>query len=432
MIWDETNERLSRDEMDDLQSKKLVEMVERAYHNVDFYRKKMHALGITPEDIHGIEDLDKLPFTSKQDLRDNYPYGLFAVPQNEIVRLHASSGTTGHPIVVGYTRKDLSNWAELVARCLYSYGIGKDDFVQVAYGYGLFTGGIGMHYGVEKVGATVIPISGGNTKKQIQIMKDFGSTVLACTPSYALHLADTMKEMGVKPEDLKLRVGVFGAEPWSEAMRLEIEKRLNIKAMDIYGLSEMTGPGVSFDCDIHNGLHVNEDHFLPEVIDKDSLETLDYGMEGELVFTSIQKEGIPLIRYRTGDLTVLHDEVCECGRSLVRMEKCIGRTDDMIIIRGVNIFPTQVESALLEMGLTEPHYLLFVDSVDNLNHLEVWVEVDESLFSDQIKKLQTMTELIKKNIEDSLGISIKLKLVEPNTIERSQGKAKRVIHRNKD
>ncbi len=431
MIWDETNERLSRDEMNDLQSKKLVEMVERVYHNVDFYRKKMHALGITPEDIKGIEDLSKLPFTTKQDLRDNYPYGLFAVPQNEIVRLHASSGTTGHPIVVGYTRKDLSNWAELVARCLYSYGIDKDDFVQVAYGYGLFTGGIGMHYGVEKVGATVIPISGGNTKKQIQIMKDFGSTVIACTPSYALHLAETMDEMGVKPEDLKLRVGVFGAEPWSEAMRLEIEKRLKIKAMDIYGLSEMTGPGVSFDCDIHNGLHINEDHFLPEAIDKDSLKTLDYGMEGELVFTSIQKEGIPLIRYRTGDLTILHDEGCECGRTLVRMEKCIGRTDDMIIIRGVNIFPTQVESALLEMGLTEPHYLLFVDSVDNLNHLEVWVEVDESLFSDQIKKLQTMTELIKKNIEDTLGISIKLKLVEPNTIERSQGKAKRVIHRNK-
>lgn len=428
-MWDETKEKMSREEMNDFQSKKLREVVDRVYHNVDFYRKKMHEIGLEPGDIKGIEDLSKLPFTTKQDLRDNYPYGLFAVPENEIVRLHASSGTTGHPIVVGYTRKDLTNWAELVARCLYSYGVNKDDFVQVAYGYGLFTGGMGMHYGVEKVGATVIPISGGNTKKQIQIMKDFGSTVLACTPSYALHLAETMDEMGVKPEDLNLRVGVFGAEPWSEPMRLEIERRLDIKAMDIYGLSEMTGPGVSFDCEMHNGLHINEDHFLPESIDRDTLQPLDYGEEGELVFTSIQKEGIPLIRYRTGDLTILNDEKCGCGRNLVRMKKCLGRTDDMIIIRGVNVFPTQVESALLEMGLTEPHYLLFVDSINNLNYLEVWVEVDESLFSDQIKKLQNMNQLIKKNIEDTLGISIKLKLVEPKTIERSQGKAKRVIRR---
>lgn len=428
-MWDETKEKMSREEMNDFQSKKLREVVDRVYHNVDFYRKKMHEIGLEPGDIKGIEDLSKLPFTTKQDLRDNYPYGLFAVPENEIVRLHASSGTTGHPIVVGYTRKDLTNWAELVARCLYSYGVNKDDFVQVAYGYGLFTGGMGMHYGVEKVGATVIPISGGNTKKQIQIMKDFGSTVLACTPSYALHLAETMDEMGVKPEDLNLRVGVFGAEPWSEPMRLEIERRLDIKAMDIYGLSEMTGPGVSFDCEMHNGLHINEDHFLPESIDSDTLQPLDYGEEGELVFTSIQKEGIPLIRYRTGDLTILNDEKCGCGRNLVRMKKCLGRTDDMIIIRGVNVFPTQVESALLKMGLTEPHYLLFVDSINNLNYLEVWVEVDESLFSDQIKKLQNMNQLIKKNIEDTLGISIKLKLVEPKTIERSQGKAKRVIRR---
>lgn len=431
MMWDETKEKMSRDEMMDLQSKELIETVERVYHNVDFYRKKMHALGIEPGDIKGIEDLWKLPFTNKQDLRDSYPYGLFAVPQNEIVRLHASSGTTGHPIVVGYTRKDLTNWSEMVARCLYSYGVNKDDFVQVAYGYGLFTGGMGMHYGVERIGATVIPISGGNTKKQIQIMKDFGSTVIACTPSYALYLAETMDEMGVKPEELNLKVGIFGAEPWSEPMRLEIEKRLNIKAMDIYGLSEMTGPGVSFDCETHNGLHINEDYFIPETIHKDTLESLPYGVEGELVFTSIQKEGMPLLRYRTGDLTVLHDEKCDCGRTLIRMEKCMGRTDDMIIIRGVNVFPTQVESALLEMGLTEPHYLLFVDCINNLNCLEVWVEVDESLFSDQIKKLQKMTALIKENIESTLGISIKLKLVEPKTIQRSEGKAKRVIYRNK-
>lgn len=432
MIWDESREQMSRDQMNELQSKLLVETVDRVYHNVDFYRRKMHEIGIEPGDIRGIEDLSKLPFTTKQDLRDNYPYDLFAVPQNKIVRLHASSGTTGDPIVVGYTRKDLSNWAEMVARSLYCYGLTKDDFVQVAYGYGLFTGGIGMHYGVEKIGATVIPISGGNTKKQIQIMKDFGSTVLACTPSYALYLAETMDEMGIKPDQLKLRIGIFGAEPWSEAMRLEIEKRLGIKAMDIYGLSEMTGPGVSFDCQLHNGLHINEDHFLPESINPDTLESLAYGQEGELVFTTIQKEGIPLLRYRTGDLTVLHDEKCGCGRSLVRMEKCLGRTDDMIIIRGVNIFPTQVESVLLEMGLTEPHYLLFVDKVKNLNSLEIWVEVNESFFSDQINKLQEMNRKIKENLESSLGISVKLKLVGPKTIERSEGKAKRVIYRNKE
>ena len=429
MIWDETKEQMSRDQMRQVQSKNLIQTVERVYHNVPFYRKKMHALGIEPGDIKGIDDLSKLPFTTKQDLRDNYPYGLFAVPQNEIVRLHASSGTTGHPIVVGYTRKDITNWSEMVARCLYAYGVGKDDFVQVAYGYGLFTGGIGMHYGVEKIGATVIPISGGNTKKQIQIMKDFGSTVLACTPSYALYLAETMDEMGIKREDLKLRVGIFGAEPWSEPMRLEIEQRLNIKAMDIYGLSEMTGPGVSFGCQMHNGLHINEDHFIAESIDRNTLEALSYASEGELTFTTIQKEGIPLLRYRTGDLTVLHDEKCGCGRTLLRMEKCLGRTDDMIIIRGVNIFPTQIESALLEMGLTAPHYLLFVDSVNNLNSLEVWVEVDESFFSDQIRKLEKMTQKIKQNIESTLGISIKLRLVEPKTIERSEGKAKRVIDR---
>lgn len=429
MIWDETNEQMSREQMRELQSRHLIEVVDRVYHHVPFYRRKMHALGLEPGDIRGIEDLSKLPFTTKQDLRDNYPYGLFAVPQNEIVRLHASSGTTGHPIVVGYTRKDITNWAEMVARCLYSYGVTKDDFVQVAYGYGLFTGGMGMHYGVEKIGATVIPISGGNTKKQIQIMKDFGSTVLACTPSYALYLAETMEEMGVKPEDLKLRVGIFGAEPWSEPMRLEIEERLKIKAMDVYGLSEMTGPGVAFDCDMHNGLHINEDYFISEAIGQDSLQSLPYGHEGELTFTTIQKEGIPLLRYRTGDLTVLHKDKCDCGRTLARMEKCIGRTDDMIIIRGVNIFPTQVESALLEMGLTAPHYLLFVDTVNNLNTLEVWVEVEESFFSDQVRKLQKMTRKIKENIENTLGISIKLKLVEPKTIERSEGKATRVIHR---
>lgn len=427
MIWDKTKECMSRDEMRAVQSKNLIETVERVYHNVPFYRRKMHELGLEPGDIKDIDDLSKLPFTTKQDLRDNYPYGLAAVPMSEIVRLHASSGTTGQPVVVGYTRKDLRTWSEVVARSLTSYGVGKSDFVQVAYGYGLFTGGMGLHYGVEKVGATVIPISGGNTKKQIQIMKDFGSTVLACTPSYALYLAETMEEMGIKREELNLKTGIFGAEPWTNEMRKEIESRLGIKALDIYGLSEIIGPGVSFECQTQGGLHVNEDHFIPEIVDIETLEQLPYGREGELVFSTVTKEGMPLLRYRTRDLTILNDEKCECGRSLVRMEKCLGRSDDMLIIRGVNVFPTQIESVLLEMGLTEPHYLLFVDKVNNLNTLEVWVEVDESLFSDRVRELESVKNKIKGNIESTLGISIKLKLVEPKTIERSEGKAKRIV-----
>lgn len=429
MIWDRTKECMSRDEMRTVQSSNLIETVERVYHNVPFYRNKMHAMGLEPGDIKDIDDLSKLPFTTKQDLRDNYPYGLTAVPMTEIVRLHASSGTTGQPVVVGYTRKDLRTWSEVVARSLTSYGVGKGDFVQVAYGYGLFTGGMGLHYGVEKIGATVIPISGGNTKKQIQIMKDFGSTVLACTPSYALYLSETMKEMGIDRSELKLKTGIFGAEPWTDEMRREIENRLDIKALDIYGLSEIIGPGVSFECSVQSGLHVNEDHFMPEIIDVDTLKPLPYGSKGELVFSTITKEGMPLLRYRTRDLTILRDEKCECGRSLVRMEKCLGRSDDMLIIRGVNVFPTQIESVLLEMGLAEPHYLLFVDQVNNMNTLEVWVEVDESLFSDEVRKLEDVKNKIKSNIESTLGISIKLKLVEPKTIERSEGKAKRIVDR---
>ncbi len=427
MIWDEKNECMSREEMREVQGNRLRHTVERVYHNVPFYRKKMHELGLEPGDIQNIDDLSKLPFTTKQDLRDNYPYGLSAVPMSEVVRLHASSGTTGQPVVVGYTRKDLRTWSEVVARCLSSYGIDSHDFVQIAYGYGLFTGGMGLHYGVEKVGAAVIPISGGNSKKQIQIMRDFGSTVLACTPSYALYLAEAMQEMGVKREELKLRVGIFGAEPWTENMRKEIEKNLNIKAMDIYGLSEIIGPGVSYDCECKNGLHVNEDHFIPEIINPDTFEVLPYGSKGEIVFTTITKEALPLIRYRTRDLSVLHDEKCDCGRSLVRMEKCLGRSDDMLIIRGVNVFPTQIESVLLEMGETKPHYLLFVDRVNNLDILEVWVEVDEVFFSDEVRKLESLTKKIKHNIESTLGIGVKLKLVEPKTIERSEGKAKRII-----
>lgn len=429
MIWDEKVETMSREEMKELQGTRLRHTVERVYHNVPFYRKKMHELGLEPGDIQTIEDLSKLPFTTKQDLRDNYPYGLSAVPMSEVVRLHASSGTTGKPVVVGYTRKDLRTWSEVIARALTSYGVDSHDFMQIAYGYGLFTGGFGLHYGAEKVGASVIPISGGNTKKQLQIMKDFGSTVLACTPSYALYLAESLEEMGIKREELKLRIGIFGAEPWTENMRKELESSLSIKAMDIYGLSEIIGPGVAYDCELQNGLHINEDHFIPEIISPDTKEVLPYGSKGELVFTTVTKEALPLLRYRTRDLSILHDEKCDCGRSLVRMEKCIGRSDDMLIIRGVNVFPTQIESVLLEIGETKPHYLLIVDRINNLDVLEVRVEVDEVFFSDEIKKLESLTKKIKHNIESTLGIGIKLKLVEPKTIERSEGKAKRIIDR---
>jgi phenylacetate-CoA ligase len=422
---------MGREEMRELQGKRLRETVERVYYNVPFYRKKMQELGLEPGDIRGIEDLEKLPFTTKQDLRDNYPYDLFAVPMSEVVRVHASSGTTGRPTVVGYTRKDLNTWSEVVARCLYAAGVRKNDIIQIAYGYGLFTGGLGLHYGSEKVGATVIPISGGNTQKQIQLMKDFGSTVLACTPSYALYLAEAMEEMGVDPKELSLRVGIFGAEPWTEEMRKEIESKLHLQAIDIFGLSEIIGPGVSCECQMQNGLHINEDHFIPETVDPKTLKPVPKGEIGELVFTAVTKEALPLLRYRTRDLTALHEEKCECGRTLIRMEKCKGRSDDMLIIRGVNVFPSQIESVLLNMGETKPHYLLIVDRVNNLDILEVWVEVEGSFFSDEIRKLEALTAKIKHQIESTLGISVKVKLVEPKTIERTEGKAKRVIDKRK-
>ncbi|MCK4259560.1 MAG: phenylacetate--CoA ligase [Halanaerobiales bacterium] len=427
MIWNEKKECMSREEMRELQGKKLREMVERIYHNVPFYRKKMQKKNIVPEDITGVEDLAKLPFTTKQDLRDNYPYDMFAAPMSEIVRVHASSGTTGKPTVVGYTRKDINTWSEVVARTLYCAGIEKNDFIQVGYGYGLFTGGLGIHYGSEKVGATVIPISGGNTRKQIQLMKDFGTTALACTPSYALYLAESIAEKGINPEELKLKVGILGAEPWTNGMRKMIEERLNIKAIDIYGLSEIIGPGVASECEYQEGLHINEDHFIPEIVVPETLEVLPEGEKGELVFTTVTKEGLPILRYRTRDLTRLNYNKCDCGRTLVRMEKCLGRSDDMLIIRGVNVFPSQIESVLLDMGDTEPHYLLIVDRVNNLDVLEVHVEVEEKFFSDDNTQLERLKNKIKKNLNSTLGISAKVKLVEPKTIERSEGKAKRVI-----
>jgi phenylacetate-CoA ligase len=427
MIWNEKIECASRDSMREIQSERLIRTVKRVYHNVPYYRKKMQEMGLVPGDIRTIDDLVKLPFTIKTDLRDNYPFGTFAVPMSEIVRIHASSGTTGRPTVVGYTRNDIAMWSDNVTRALCMAGVSKEDMVQVAYGYGLFTGGLGLHYGTENLGATAIPISGGNTQKQIQLLEDFGSTVLCCTPSYALHVAEVLEEMNIDPESLKLRVGIFGAEPWSENMRKEIEEKLKIKAIDIYGLSEIVGPGVSCECTFQAGMHVNEDHFVPEIIDPETLLPVAPGEIGELVFSTITKEGIPLLRYRTRDLTRLIYDKCECGRTLVRMEKCKGRSDDMLIIRGVNVFPSQIESVLLEMSETEPHYLLIVEREGNLDTLKVQVEVQEQFFSDEIKELQNLTKKIKYNLESTLGISVAVQLVEPKTIERSAGKAKRVI-----
>ncbi|HPI72622.1 MAG TPA: phenylacetate--CoA ligase [bacterium] len=431
MIWNESMECASREAMRQIQSQRLQETVQRVYHNVPAYRRKMQEAGLVPADIKSIDDLPKLPFTTKQDLRDNYPFGMFTVPLSEIVRVHASSGTTGKSTVVGYTRKDLTLWSEVVTRSLVMAGVHRNDVVQVAYGYGLFTGGLGLHYGTENLGATVIPISGGNTEKQIQLMQDFGTTAVACTPSYALHLAEIMQAMGVSPDQLKLRVGIFGAEPWSENMRREIERKLQLKAIDIYGLSEVVGPGVACECLEQSGLHVNEDHFFPEIVDPDTLQPLAAGQRGELVFTTITKEGIPLIRYRTRDLTRLDYAPCACGRTLVKIEKCCGRSDDMLIIRGVNVFPSQIETVLLEMSETEPHYLLIVEREGTLDTLKVMVEVQEQFFSDEIKQLEALRKKIAQKIQSTLGLSAEVKLVEPRTIERTAGKAKRVIDNRK-
>ena len=431
MIWNEKVECASRDEMAGIQSERLLKTVQRIYHNIPSYRGKMQEKGLLPADVRSVDDLKILPFTNKADLRDNYPFGMFTVPMSEIVRIHASSGTTGKPTVVGYTRNDLNMWAEVVTRALCMSGVHKNDIVQVAYGYGLFTGGLGLHYGTENLGATVIPISGGNTKKQIQLMQDFGTSVIACTPSYALYLAEVMNEMGIEPESLNLRVGIFGAEPWSENMRKEIELKLNLKAIDIYGLSEVVGPGVSCECEYQEGMHINEDHFIPEIIDPETLEPLPSGQLGELVFSTVTKEGIPILRYRTRDLTRLIYEKCACGRTLVRMEKCTGRSDDMLIIRGVNVFPSQIESVLLEMSETEPHYLLIVEREGSLDVLKLLVEVQEQFFSDEIRELEALRRKIAGNIQSTLGVSVDVKLVEPKTIERTAGKAKRVIDNRK-
>ena len=430
MIWNEAKECMSRDELRNLQSARLVKLVDRVYHNVEFYRKKMQELGIEPGDIKGIEDIKKLPFTTKADLRDNYPFGLFAVPQSQIVRVHASSGTTGKATVVGYTRKDISIWAECVARAFSQAGLGRDDVIQIAYGYGLFTGGLGAHYGAENLGATVVPMSTGNTKKLITMMKDFGATAIACTPSYLLHIAETLEAEGEIP-NIKLKAAICGAEPWTEQMRKQIEEKLHINAFDIYGLSEIMGPGVACDCIYHKGLHVNEDHFFPEILNPETLAPCAEDETGELAFTTLTKEGIPLLRYRTRDLTSISYAKCECGRTTARLSRFKGRSDDMLIIRGVNVFPSQVEAALLEMGETSPHYMMIVDRINNLDTLEVQVEVDEAFFFDRLSELDSLTKKIAHVLQQAIGLAVKVKLVEPNTIERSMGKAVHVIDKRK-
>jgi phenylacetate-CoA ligase len=432
MYFNEEFETLPRPALEALQLKRLQTVVERVCANVPFYTESFDKAGVKSADVRSLDDLQRLPFTTKQDMRDAYPYGLFAAPLEEIVRIHASSGTTGKPTVVGYTHKDIDTWSELMARSFVAAGAHRGDIIHNAYGYGLFTGGLGAHYGAERLGASVIPISGGNTKRQIMIMQDFGSTVLTCTPSYSLFMAEEARAEGVDFKKLKLRVGIFGAEPWSEAMRDEIEEKLNLAAIDIYGLSEIMGPGVAIECiEAKKGLHIWEDHFIPEIIDPETGRRLPHGERGELVITTITKQGIPLIRYRTRDITSITYEPCVCGRTHARISRMSGRSDDMLIIRGVNVFPSQIESILVGIEGVEPHYLLIVDRRDNLDTLEVHVEVDERLFSDEIKVLQLLAKQIEKEIKDVLGVTCSAKLVEPKTIQRSEGKAKRVIDNRK-
>lgn len=428
-MWNPRYEMMDRDKLIKLQYIRLKNTLERVYQTVPHYKQAFAVKGLEPGDVRRLDDITILPFTYKDDLRKHYPFGLFATDFNEVVRIHSSSGTTGIPVVVGYTRNDLDMWSELMARTLAGAGGNKDSVIHIAYGYGLFTGGLGVHYGAEKIGATVVPISGGQTKRQVRMMKDLGTTLLACTPSYALNIAETIEEMNINSEELRLKSGLFGAEPWSDKMRELLEQKLHIDAYDIYGLSEIIGPGVSSECSAKNGLHIHEDHFIPEIIDPVTGEVLPDGSMGELVITTITKEALPIIRYRTGDITSITRRVCACGRTHARMSKVTGRTDDMIIVRGVNVFPTQVESILLDIGQTAPHYQLIVDRVGAMDTLEVQVEVSQQMFSDKVKGLEELEALISGEINNLLGINVKIKLVEPKTIQRSEGKAQRVIDR---
>lgn len=426
-IWDNTHECMPREELEQLQLERLQATINRAYKNVTCYRNKFITLGIVPEDIQSMADLAKLPFTTKEDLRQNYPYGMFAVPLREIVRIHSSSGTTGKPTVVGYTRNDLKSWSNLVARFMTAAGVTRDDVVQIAFGYGLFTGAFGLHYGAETIGASVIPTSAGNTEKQIMIMQDYKSTALVCTPSYAITIADKLEKMGIDPKNLSLKVGLFGGEPWSEALRSEIENRLCISATDNYGLSEVIGPGVAGECRCKKGMHIFEDAFIPEIIDPETGATLPPGSVGELVLTTLTKEAFPMIRYRTRDITSLDYSSCDCGRTLVRMNKTMGRTDDMLIIKGVNVFPSQIEEILVAIEGCEPHYQLVVDRKAGNDVLEVHIEVTENIFFDEMKMQRSFLENIEKRIVSTLGVGVSVKLVEPNSIPRHEGKADRVI-----
>ena len=430
MIWNKTKECMSRDELSSLQSARLVKLVDYVYHNVEFYRRKMQEKGLLPHDIKSIEDIEKLPFTTKDDLRDNYPFGLFAVPQSEIVRIHASSGTTGKATVVGYTRRDIDVWAECVARCLSMAGVTRNDIIQVAYGYGLFTGGLGAHYGAEQIGATVVPMSTGNSKKLTTMMVDFGATAIACTPSYLLHITEVLEQEGLINQ-VKLKYAICGAEPWTEKMHKDIEERLHVSAHDIYGLSEVMGPGVACDCTFHKGLHVCEDHFYPEIIDSNTFKAKNDGETGELVFTTLTKEGLPLLRYRTKDLTSIDHTTCDCGRTSARISRFKGRVDDMLIIRGVNVFPSQVEAALIDVQEVSPHYMIIVDRVNNLDTLEIQVEVNPQYYTDEIRVIEALTKKITHVLSQALGLNPKVKIVEPHTLVRSEGKAVHVMDKRK-
>ena len=434
MIWNPNKECMSREQMRELQGKRLRKIVEYVYHNVPFYRNKLQEMDLSPSDIRSIDDIVKLPFTTKKDLRDNYPFGLQAAPTDEIIRIHASSGTTGNPTIVGYTRKDISVWSECMARCLTAYGVGRNDVFSVSYGYGLFTGGLGAHNGVETVGAAVVPASTGNTEKHARLIRDLGITGIACTPSYALYLAETMERLGITKDQIKLRVGAFGAEPWTESMRTEIQDRLGLKGYNLYGLSEIMGPSVSYECSEQHGSHINEDHFFPEIIDPVTLEPLPAGQTGELVFTTLTKEGMPVLRYRTRDLCSLLPGECPCGRTNVRMSAIQGRSDDMLIIRGINIFPSQVESVVLSMPEFAPRYLLVVDRINNLDTLQVQVELRQDYFNATLDTPAAIDELSKRlaaKLKSVLSIGVKVQLKAPGTIERSQGKSTRVIDNRK-
>ena len=428
--WQKEIETATREEIRDIQNERLIKTIKHVYDNVEMYRQRMDEAGIKPEDIKSVDDLKKLPFTTKQDLRDYYPYGLFATPLKDVVRLHASSGTTGKQIVVGYTKNDLEAWEDIAARQLYAVGADENDFIHNAYGYGLFTGGFGIHGGANRIGATAIPVSSGNTDRQITILEDFGSTVLCCTPSYAMYIAEQVKAKGIDPKKLPLKAGIFGAEPWTEEMRRQIEEMLDIKAYDVYGLTEIMGPCVAYECSAQSGMHVNEDHFIIEAIDPDTEEVLPYGVPGELVFTCISKECCPFIRYRTRDIGVLTIEPCSCGRTFVKMTKPKGRTDDMLIIRGVNVFPSQIETVLLRMGYS-PNYKIYVDRVNNTDTLLVQVEMTEDMFSDTVTKIKEHESAIKAELRSLLGIGADVQLVAPGSIERSMGKAKRVEDKRK-